>query len=304
VKLLVVALAVYSAALWPQSQPKFRSGTDAVRVDVLATDRNRPIGGLTAADFELRDNNVLQTIEAVAIEDVPVSMMLALDTSSSVEGAPLADLKAAAKAAVDALGPGDRIAMLTFAMQLTLRVDWTSDRDLVAKTLEATTAGGSTSLNDAAFAAMTMRDPQPGRRSLVLLCTDGIDTASWLPAIAAVDRAKRTDAVVYTINTSRLDSRDTLLMFRSGIELSRDTPPAGVETPLHRELGDITGGQSFIAGFGRGLPEVFERIVKEFRSRYLLTYSPKGVAPGGWHTIDVRLKNRSGQIRARRGYLR
>jgi VWFA-related protein len=179
-RLLVTALVACAATLGQQSKPTFRSGTDAVRVDVLATDRNRPIAGLTAADFELRDNNVLQTIDAVAIEDIPVSLMLALDTSESVEGSPLSDLKRAARAAVNALGPEDRVAMLTFAGNLALRVDWTADRGLAAKAIEDTSAGGSTSLNDAAYAAMTMRDLEPGRRSLMLLFTDGRDTASWL----------------------------------------------------------------------------------------------------------------------------
>jgi Ca-activated chloride channel family protein len=292
------------ATIAAQSKPTFRSGADAVRVDVLVTDRNRPIAGLTTADFELRDNNVLQTIEAVVIEDVPVSLMLVLDTSTSVEGQPLADLKKAASAAVNALGPGDRVALLTFAQGIALRVDWTGDRGPVSKAIDTTSAGGSTSLYDAAYAGMTMRDLEPGRRSLVLLFTDGHDTASWLPSSAAIDRARRTEAVVYGVSVSRRTPLYSRLMFRSGIELSPSPRVDWASAPLLEELSDITGGQNFTAGFGSGLAEAFERVVKEFRSRYLLTYSPKGVAAGGWHTIDVRLKNRSGQVRARRGYTR
>ena len=48
----------------------------------------------------------------------------------------------------------------------------------------------------------------------------------------------------------------------------------------------------------------FAQIVNEFRSRYLLTYTPSGVEPGGWHALDVRLKGTKGKIQARRGYLR
>jgi hypothetical protein len=75
-------------------------------VDVLVTNGSAPIAGLTAKDFELFDNNVRQQIDAVAIEDLPVSMMLALDTSFSVHGEALADLKEAARAAVASLDEG------------------------------------------------------------------------------------------------------------------------------------------------------------------------------------------------------
>jgi hypothetical protein len=52
------------------------------------------------------------------------------------------------------------------------------------------------------------------------------------------------------------------------------------------------------------LREAFERIVTEFRSRYVLTYMPRGVAPTGWHTLEVKLNGRSGAVKARRGYVR
>jgi hypothetical protein len=48
----------------------------------------------------------------------------------------------------------------------------------------------------------------------------------------------------------------------------------------------------------------FVTILEEFRHRYLLSYSPKGVQPGGWHRLDVRVKNRRGAtVRARPGYI-
>ena len=52
------------------------------------------------------------------------------------------------------------------------------------------------------------------------------------------------------------------------------------------------------------LRETFVRIVTEFRSRYLLTYTPQGVDAGGWHPIEVRLKSKKGKVTARRGYMR
>src|SRR6476619_5970501 len=65
---------------------KFTSGVDVVLVDALVTDGHKPIGGLTAADFELRDNGVVQTLDAASPESLPLSVLFVLDTSGSVAG--------------------------------------------------------------------------------------------------------------------------------------------------------------------------------------------------------------------------
>jgi Ca-activated chloride channel family protein len=294
--------ALFAIALLLQTAPRFRTATEAVRVDVLVTDGRTPVSGLSAQDFELRDNGIVQQIDAVAVEDVPVSMMLALDTSYSVRGEALADLKSAARAAIGALGAGDRAALIAFSAEVSVRTDWTGDMDLVRQAIDTTTAGGGTALWDAAFTAMTLRDAAPGRRSLVVLFSDGDDTASWLPHTAILDRAKRSEAVVYGIGLGSGERQSGALLYRSGIRLSDDATP--VTDPMLPQLADITGGQYFRADNTRALAGAFTRIVKEFRTRYLLTYTPRQVPQSGWHAIEVKLKQRRGQVRARRGYLR
>jgi VWFA-related protein len=169
-------------------------------------------------------------------------------------------------------------------------------------TIERARAGGATGLFDAALAAILHRDPEPGRRGLVLLFTDGDDTASWLPARAVLDAAARTDAVVYTVSLGR-PSVNSPLRTRSGIRLA-PTDPILDTTPFLSELAERTGGEMLISGTTASLESTFEHIVTEFRSRYLLTYSPGNVDAGGWHRIDVRLTKRSGKVQARRGYQR
>jgi hypothetical protein len=101
----LAAAAAVMLALHPGQT--FRSGAEAVRVDVLVTDGNHPVGGLTAADFEVRDSGVRQRVDSVAFEDVPLNVMLALDTSDSVAGPPLLHLKTAAAAVLDLLDDQD-----------------------------------------------------------------------------------------------------------------------------------------------------------------------------------------------------
>jgi len=286
----------------PQPQV-FRSLADAVRVDVLVTEGRRPIGGLRATDFELRDSGVAQTIDDVQIVEVPFSMMLALDTSSSMEGRPLRDLQDAARAAIDALQPGDRAAILSFGEAIEPLAPWGADRAALGSAVSHLQAGGATSLFDAALAALVARDPESGRRHLLILFTDGTDTSSWLPDYAAWDLALRTEVVVYCVATEAKRMPPVGALYRrSGIRLALRQPVVS-SIDFLQELAVRTGGEHLTTSAG-GLRRTFERIVTDFRSRYVLAYTPRGVAASGWHPIDVRVKGRSVKVTARRGYER
>ena len=65
-----------------------------------------------------------------------------------------------------------------------------------------------------------------------------------------------------------------------------------------------TGGQPLYVGSDRELAGAFRKIVEDFKTRYLLTYSPLGVPSEGWHPIDVKLTSRRADVTARRGYWR
>jgi VWFA-related protein len=272
-----------------------------VTVDALVTREDRPISGLQASDFEVRDNGVLQEIDSVSVDDAPISMLLALDTSNSVGGPTLDHLKRAAIAAVDSLTPNDRAAILTFAESVNLGSDWGAVSADTRLAIAGAAAGGSTSLYDAAYAALTLKDTVPGRRFVVLVFSDGGDTSSWLPARALLERARRTDAVVYVVTRQR-PGGDVRLEYRSGIELWTQDGASRTGTPPMLELANLTGGDVFIAQRADQLRAAFSAVVHQFRTRYLLTYRPRGVDVAAWHTIDVRLKRGKATIKARRGY--
>ena len=299
------ALVVAALAAGQSTSQRFQSGVDVVTVDALVTQGARALSGLQAHDFELRDNGIVQEIDSVTVDETPVSMLLALDTSNSVEGATLSHLKRAAIAAVDSLTMDDRAAILTFADAVTLSADWAAPSQPMRDAIAAAAARGATSLYDAAYAALTIKDGLPGRRSFVLLFSDGGDTASWLPARAVMERARRSDAVVYVV-ARRQPRRDVRLEYRSGIDLWAEASAPQAENPAAlptmTEVTNITGGHIFIAERADELAELFSAIVRQFRSRYVLTYRPRGVTAAGWHTIDLRLKAGKATVTARRGY--
>lgn len=295
-------LGVSIATVWTVAataqHAQFKSGTAAVRVDALVTDGRRPVRGLTAASFELRDNGVRQTITDVHHETMPLNVICALDVSSSVAGEPLEDLKRGYSALIDALSKEDRAALLTFANRIALHSALTGDRARLQALVGQLATGGTTSLFDALFSALALRETDEGRTLLILL-SDGRDTSSWLTARKLVDAARRTDVVVYPVTPTRL------LSFKSP---SRAAIPH--EIPRRQEsserfleaLADETGGRVVDATDEAALSTTFLRVLDEFRQRYVLSYTATGVAERGWHTIEVKLRGQSGEVRARRGY--
>ena len=267
-----------------------------MRVDALVTDGKRPVGGLTAANFELKDNGVTQRITEVQYESLPLNVICALDVSSSVSGEPLARLKTALAALIDALADRDRAALLTFSGAVSLHSPLTNDRPRLRALSAQMTAGGTTSFYDAAFAGLALREADNGR-TMLLLFSDGDDTSSWLPARKLIAAARQADVVVYPVTIP------TAPTFGRGNDSFNDH--VKVADPAQRLLEALaadTGGRVFFARDDDSLTQTFLSVLAEFRQRYVLTYEPTGVAPGGWHDLDVKLKGKSGQVRSRRGY--
>jgi VWFA-related protein len=275
--------------------PQFKSHAAAVRVDALVTDGRRLVAGLTARDFELRDNGVIQTITDVDYETLPLNIISVLDVSSSVAGAPLGHLKKAYLAVIDALARDDRAALISFANRIELHSGLTGDRVRLRALADRVQSGGATSVIDATLAALALREAEEGR-TLVLLLSDGRDTSSWLTARKLVQAARRTDVVLYPVTV-----REARPLFtRSGRPTSQQS--AGPSERLLDALAEETGGRVVYASDEAALARTFLDVLKEFRQRYVLSYSPSGVSSTGWHTIEVKLRGKSGDVRARRGY--
>jgi Ca-activated chloride channel homolog len=297
--------AVCSLTLATHVQAQFRSGVEVVRVDVAVTEGNRPVHGLTAADFELRDNGVAQRVREVTVDQVPVSVLLALDVSGSVDGAPLRALRDAAASAVSALRPAERISLLSFANAVAIACPWTTVVADAQAAIARLAASGRTALYDAAYTALTLRDADPERRTVVLLFTDGEDTVSWLSGQMVADLARRTDAVVYSITTRSTVMQANPFRFQLGTGIrvpAPQLPPERYFDDFLDVLAQETGGRILRVADVQDLRTVFVGILDEFRARYVLSYTPTGVASTGWHTIDVKVKR--GTVRARRGYMK
>lgn len=306
-----IAAAVLASSVQTPAEPlQFESSVESVYVDAFVTHKGKPVRGLTAENFEVRDNGVLQEARLVSLDLVPVTLFLVFDTSSSVAGATLDQLRAAGRAALDGLRAGDRAALVTFDHEILVRVPPTDDLDKVGRVLGLLQGRGSTALYDATYASLVL--PEQGGRSVILLFSDGEDNASWLMPEDVRSVASRSDVLLQAVAvddtvpimaTKGSGARNTLgggtVAVAREVSGRRDPSPRAVAL---QRIAESTGGRFWRAEKVERLEKTFRGILEELRFRYLLAFEPTGVERSGEHRLDVRLKGAKGSVRARTGY--
>jgi VWFA-related protein len=323
---LALGVAATAAAQTPSSSPAIRpptfaAGVASVRLDVYAAREGQPLAGLTGDDFVVLDDGVPQKVE-VESSGGPVHAILLLDTSGSVAGERLEHLKTAAHAFVNGLGPDDQATLLTFSHEVRLAGASSAggNRAELHRALDAARAGGGTALHDALYAALQFADPARGR-AVVLVFSDGDDRLSWLDAEHLRQAARRSEASVYAVALADAPVAPSSTSVAYLPDASRqnyrrpgeqDRPanafrPEGSSSrhadlsPLLRDVAGDTGGQVWRADDGPQLQAAFLQALAQVKSRYLLRFDPT-VARPGWHALEVKLRTRKGDVRARKGY--
>jgi VWFA-related protein len=283
-----------------QAPPVFRAGVEAVSVDVSVTRKGTPLRGLRAEDFVVKDNGVRQQVELVDRSATPTTVVLALDRSGSVRGRKLERLRDAARAFLEELRPHDEAALLAFDHRIELLHDATTDRTAIGGALDALEPGGATSVIDALF--VTLKRRWGTGLPLVVLFTDGQDTASWLANDDALNAARESPTLLHVVGT---ESRGF------AVDLSSSSRGAGMST-IHTESGyvyllrrtaEITGGAYWAVDSEERLEAAFRRVLEAANERYVLRYEPQGVTRRGLHRVEVSVRQRGVDVRARREYV-
>jgi VWFA-related protein len=271
---LLVALAIDHDL----DQVVFRSQVDTVTLDVLATQRGSSIPNLRAEDFIVRDNGVVQPVTDVRADTTALALHLLLDISGSLSPRDLANLQLGAAEVTRLTRVDDRLRLVTFTDVVKLHDD--VDPVSLVRIFGDLAPGGNTVLRDALTSAFELAE-QPGpRRPVLIVLSDGADTASFLTAHAVEDTARQGWASVFAISPHA--SRDELLP----------------------DLVELTGGELIVLDRGLAdLPATLRGILDRLRQRYVLGFTPSSSAKG-WHDLDVRVKKPNAKVVARRGYLR
>jgi len=272
-------------------------------VDVTVRDRGRrTVMGLTAADFTVTDNGVPQEIASVSFGQLPIDVTVALDVSYSVTGLMLERLRAGVVQLMSDLTQQDRLKLMLFNSRVTRTVDFTTDAAAVEAAIRTAVAGGGTSLLDTISVSLLTPAP-PDRRQLLVVFCDGSDSTStttpgMMPGTATMVNAQPSARLS---NSSVLTAGTTLNPVGAAPYMSFVGPPRPLES-LFSTLAAATGGAVVPAPANANLSAVFRSILRDFRSAYVLHYSVRGVDPSGYHTLEVKVNRKDGEVIARRGY--
>jgi Ca-activated chloride channel family protein len=269
-------------------QPTFKVGTRLVPVMTTVTDgERRLVPNLERTDFTILDNGKPQTIELFQNEVTPFTVVVMLDTSASMT-ASLDLLKAASEQFLMRMLPQDQGQVGAFNDKIQLSGKFTNDRDDLIGALGDLQFGNPTRLYDAIDVSMAELEPVDGRK-VVLVFTDGDDTASKAGRRSVQKRAQREEVMVYAIG---LESK-----FFNGARVVRSRPDRGL-----RKLAKETGGGYFELKKTDDLGPTFTRVAQELHSQYTLGFTPT-VLDGKEHKLEVKMTKPGYKARARKSYI-
>lgn len=268
----------------------FGSEVQIVRLDVSVVDRgDRFVTDLDEHDFEVLEDGQPQVLTTFVRRELPVSLVLLLDASSSIANRlPLA--RAAAIGFLDALGPEDEAGVIEFNDAVTVLHDPTSDRDALRRAVGRISSGGNTALYNALYVTLKGLPSPRGdvelRRRAILLLSDGADTASLVWEEQVIELARRREATIHVI------------------DLRRPGEPTNHSAQLLRVLADESGGEVHHPSSIHDLDAVYARIGHELRSQYTVGYVSSNPAHDGrWRRIEARVRGRRDlRVRHRTGY--
>ena len=292
---LAVAALLVSISAQENSEPTFKVDVKLVNVYVTVTDQQgAPIGDLTKGDFSLTEDSVPQKISVFSKESqLPLSIVLAVDTSSSTRKDIRLELEAARKFIHSIIRPQDAISLYAFATDVSEMVSFTSKLHQIDSAINQVQVGGATSLYDAVYLGSKALMKREGRKVLVLI-TDGGDTASTIDYKEALRAAQQSEALVYSL-------------IDVPVEASAGRNTGGEHALI--QIANDTGGKYYYVSSVFELDKAFEQISDELRTQYLLAYYPvPRRAASDFRQIDVAAHphevDSNGQlvVRARRGY--
>jgi Ca-activated chloride channel family protein len=260
--LMVCASLAIGAASLLAEEPETTLKVDVklVNVFVTVTDaRGAPVASLQKENFALKEDGQEQKIAIFSRESaLPLSIILAVDTSLSTRKDLPLELVSARKFAHTIVRPGDGLAVYKFSEEVRELVPFTSDLKKIDAGIERVHNGSATALYDAVYLGSQALSRRQGRKVMVVI-TDGGDTVSQVDYKEALRAAQEAEAIIYSIIIVPIEA-----------DAGRDT---GGEHALIQISAD-TGGKYYYATSAAQLDAAFQKISDELRTQYLLAYYP------------------------------
>lgn len=268
-----------------------RVRTDLVTVPAYIADKQgRRVTGLTAADFELRDDGRVVTIEYFVTGTERVALVFALDASGSTRDV-IVQQRETAVALFSRFGLGSEVAVMRFADKAEIVSPFSNDNGNAMRAFNLPVVANSrTAIFDSvanAIHAFDARRPDITERRIIILISDGLDTVSAMRSDKVINEAKNRGVSIYAIQIPLYIPLDGRLRPRAA-------------SKGFREMAEKSGGRFFMAGNAKSalapqasydLSPIFQAIEDDLRGQYVLGYYPEEATQDGrYHRIALGLK--------------
>jgi len=285
-----------------EATPTFKTGVSDVRVDVQVTEGDKLVKDLKQTDFAVTDDGQPQSIVSFAHGDEPVTLILLLDVSGSMQKY-IDQISMEARAALDHLRPGDRVALMVFAKNTAVAQGFSDNLAETARNIGTAVknwdVGSSTMINSAVVDAAHYMEKHagPGGRRAILILTDNLSTSYRLTDGQVIRELNKSDTVMNAIVTGRAIRP---LDLAPGKPSNPDFTPANVY-----DLAEKTGGE-WVKAENAG--DSFKDMIERIRSRYMLAYHAPDASPGTFRHITVTLDDAAkkrypgAELHSRSGY--
>ncbi len=274
-------------------RPRFHVSVDTVSLAVSVLDGDgRLVTDLPQDNFQIWEDGVEQQIQFFSRGELPLRMVILVDTSGSMRS----KLELAQEAAVRfarSLKPGDQVQVVEFNDRVLTLAEFTTDFDQVERAIRQTEATGATSLYNAIYVSLKdlhRENPEELDRRAIVVLSDGNDTKSVLGFEDVKEQARKSSVVIYAISLRATDE-----------DLAKDKyRNAKYELDM---LARESGGVSYAPDGIEDLAGVYEQIATELKSQYSLGYvSTNATADGAWRRLQILSKESGPAIRTRGGY--
>lgn len=289
---VVSALAGFAFAQTKGQQPPltFGSSIEIINLTVTVTDaQGRLIAGLDREAFSVYEDGVKQELALFNKDRLPLSVVLLMDASASMDDK-VGAAKSAAKRFVSTLVPEDRAKVVSFNNRIDVLQDFTNDKPALTAGIDRLLPAGSTALHNAFY--ISIKDLQKeklagagARRQAIILLSDGENTSSIVTDEQVIDLARKAEISIYSIRLT------------SDYEGDKGRAAFSQATHLLTVLARETGGQAFFPAQIQELDSVYDRIAEEMRTQYSLGYVPTNQKKDGrYRRIVVRVPSRDSVI--------
>ena len=276
----------------------FGTSIEIINLTVTVTDsQGRLVAGLDKDAFSVFEDGVKQELALFNKDRLPLSVVLLMDTSASMEEK-VGAAKSAAKRFVSTLVPEDRARVVAFNNRIDVLQDFTGDKDALNRGIDRLRPAGATALHNAFY--ISIKDLQKekqatagARRQAIILLSDGENTASIVTDEQVIDLARRAEISIYSIRLT------------ADYEGDKGRAAFSQATHLLSVLARETGGQAFFPAQIQELDSVYDRIAEEMRTQYSLGYVPTNQRRDGrYRRIVVRVPSHDNVLlRYKLGYV-